>query len=199
MIGLVPLALGLSEGALLSAALATVVIGGLLTSTLLTLIVIPVVYSLLIGARDRVMGRRPTPRKGEGGTRETRVPARVGEPPAEAAAGAPRERTPVGAGLTSVLGFASRAEAEGARSFLSHAGMQADRLVVRPGPGGALRGRSRLTQLAVDWLRRRQPELLATGQTWELAAPPPVAVTARTVLAGNGLVDHIPARGQPRG
>jgi HAE1 family hydrophobic/amphiphilic exporter-1 len=58
MIGLVPLALGLSEGALLSASLATVVIGGLLSSTLLTLIVIPVVYSLFMGARDRA---RPRP------------------------------------------------------------------------------------------------------------------------------------------
>jgi HAE1 family hydrophobic/amphiphilic exporter-1 len=54
---LLPLALGLSEGALLSASLATVVIGGLISSTLLTLIVIPVVYSLFEGGKRRVRRR----------------------------------------------------------------------------------------------------------------------------------------------
>ncbi|MFA9429470.1 efflux RND transporter permease subunit [Egicoccus sp. AB-alg2] len=44
---LVPLALGLNEGALLSAGLATVVIGGLISSTALTLVVVPVIYSLV--------------------------------------------------------------------------------------------------------------------------------------------------------
>jgi multidrug efflux pump subunit AcrB len=47
MLALVPLALGLTEGALIAAELATVVIGGLFTSTLLTLLVVPVMYSLL--------------------------------------------------------------------------------------------------------------------------------------------------------
>jgi len=42
-----PLALGLSEGSLMSQSLAVVVIGGLITSTLLTLIVVPVMYELL--------------------------------------------------------------------------------------------------------------------------------------------------------
>ncbi len=53
MLALAPLALGLSGGAILSASLATVVIGGLLSSTLLTLFVIPVVYSLVDGLRRR--------------------------------------------------------------------------------------------------------------------------------------------------
>jgi HAE1 family hydrophobic/amphiphilic exporter-1 len=43
---LMPLALGLSEGALIAEELGTVVIGGLLSSTLLTLVVVPAVYSL---------------------------------------------------------------------------------------------------------------------------------------------------------
>jgi HAE1 family hydrophobic/amphiphilic exporter-1 len=47
MLALVPLALGLTEGAIIAAELATVVIGGLFTSTLLTLLVVPVMYSLL--------------------------------------------------------------------------------------------------------------------------------------------------------
>jgi HAE1 family hydrophobic/amphiphilic exporter-1 len=47
MLALVPLALGLTEGAIIAAELATVVIGGLFSSTLLTLLVVPTVYSLL--------------------------------------------------------------------------------------------------------------------------------------------------------
>ncbi|MEE9203111.1 MAG: efflux RND transporter permease subunit, partial [Dehalococcoidia bacterium] len=43
---LIPLAVIVSEGGIISAELATVVIGGLMTSTFLTLVVIPVVYSL---------------------------------------------------------------------------------------------------------------------------------------------------------
>ena len=46
VLALVPLAMGLTEGALIAAELATVVIGGLLTSTFLTLIIVPVAYSL---------------------------------------------------------------------------------------------------------------------------------------------------------
>ncbi len=46
-LGLLPMALGFGEGAEVRAPMAIAVIGGLLTSTLLTLVVIPVVYSLL--------------------------------------------------------------------------------------------------------------------------------------------------------
>ena len=46
-LGLIPLAVGLGEGSELRAPMAITVIGGLLVSTLLTLVVIPVVYSLL--------------------------------------------------------------------------------------------------------------------------------------------------------
>jgi HAE1 family hydrophobic/amphiphilic exporter-1 len=46
-LGLLPLALGLGEGAEIRAPMAITVIGGLTVSTLLTLIVIPVVYSAL--------------------------------------------------------------------------------------------------------------------------------------------------------
>lgn len=46
IIAMLPLALGLGEGTVLSAELAIVVIGGLFSSTLLTLLVIPVIYSL---------------------------------------------------------------------------------------------------------------------------------------------------------
>ncbi len=49
MLALLPLALGLGEGAEAQAPMAVVVIGGLLTSTFLTLIFLPVIYSLLDG------------------------------------------------------------------------------------------------------------------------------------------------------
>lgn len=44
---MLPMSFGLSEGALLSQSLAIIVIGGLSTSTLLTLIIVPVVYEML--------------------------------------------------------------------------------------------------------------------------------------------------------
>jgi HAE1 family hydrophobic/amphiphilic exporter-1 len=53
MLALMPLALGLSEGEIIASELATVVIGGLFTSTFLTLIVVPVVYSLVDDAKVR--------------------------------------------------------------------------------------------------------------------------------------------------
>lgn len=57
MIALVPLAIGLSESTMMSQGLAVVVIGGLLTSTLLTLIIVPVVYELINGIRKKVSFR----------------------------------------------------------------------------------------------------------------------------------------------
>jgi HAE1 family hydrophobic/amphiphilic exporter-1 len=47
MLALLPLALGFNQGAIIAADLATVVIGGLFTSTMLTLLVVPVMFSLL--------------------------------------------------------------------------------------------------------------------------------------------------------
>jgi multidrug efflux pump subunit AcrB len=49
---LVPLAVSVSGGGIVSSELATVVIGGLMTSTFLTLLVIPVVYSLIRRGRE---------------------------------------------------------------------------------------------------------------------------------------------------
>ncbi|MFN8530891.1 MAG: efflux RND transporter permease subunit [Anaerolineae bacterium] len=52
IMALVPLAVGLSEGAIIASELGTVVIGGLFSSTLLTLIVVPVLYSLIAGVQS---------------------------------------------------------------------------------------------------------------------------------------------------
>ncbi|NNM21171.1 MAG: efflux RND transporter permease subunit [Gammaproteobacteria bacterium] len=54
-LGLLPMAIGFGEGAEVRAPMAITVIGGLLVSTVLTLLVIPVVYSLL----DRGRARQP--------------------------------------------------------------------------------------------------------------------------------------------
>ncbi|MDO9475198.1 MAG: efflux RND transporter permease subunit, partial [Pseudohongiella sp.] len=62
VLGLMPMALGIGAGAEMQASLGRVVIGGLLASTLITLVFIPVVY---VGAytlrgwiTDRMAGRR---------------------------------------------------------------------------------------------------------------------------------------------
>ena len=54
MVAMVPIAFGLGEGTLMAAELAVVVIGGLFSSTLLTLLVIPVIYSIVEGMRSRL-------------------------------------------------------------------------------------------------------------------------------------------------
>jgi hydrophobic/amphiphilic exporter-1 (mainly G- bacteria), HAE1 family len=56
ILGLAPMALGLGEGAELRAPLAITVIGGLACATPLTLLVIPLVYTLF--DRSRGAGRR---------------------------------------------------------------------------------------------------------------------------------------------
>ncbi|MGE5530929.1 MAG: efflux RND transporter permease subunit, partial [Bacteroidota bacterium] len=53
ILGMLPIATGLGEGSEVQAPMATAVIGGLITSTLLTLFVVPVAYSLLDGLANR--------------------------------------------------------------------------------------------------------------------------------------------------
>ncbi|SDM35471.1 efflux RND transporter permease subunit [Halarsenatibacter silvermanii] len=56
MLALTPLALGIGEGAEAQAPMGVVVIGGLFTATFLTLVFLPVVYSLIDGADDKIKG-----------------------------------------------------------------------------------------------------------------------------------------------
>jgi HAE1 family hydrophobic/amphiphilic exporter-1 len=58
ILGLLPLALGLGEGGEVQAPLARTVIGGLLSSTFITLVFIPVVYLTLEGRRERRTAKR---------------------------------------------------------------------------------------------------------------------------------------------
>ncbi len=58
VLAMFPLSLGFGSGAEMRTPMATVVIGGLLFSTLLTLIVIPVIYSMMEDLRERMNTRR---------------------------------------------------------------------------------------------------------------------------------------------
>ena len=57
ILALIPLAAGFNQGSIIAAELGTVVIGGLFSSTFLTLLVVPAVYGLVAGLKDRVGSR----------------------------------------------------------------------------------------------------------------------------------------------
>jgi Cu/Ag efflux pump CusA len=57
--GMLPLALALNDGGELQAPMGRAIIGGVIASTLLTLVVVPVIYSYLV--RDRAPSASPSP------------------------------------------------------------------------------------------------------------------------------------------
>ena len=61
--GMLPLAFAIGAGAEMRAPMARAVIGGLITSTLLTLVVVPVVYTYLDGLRPEAMRERAAARR----------------------------------------------------------------------------------------------------------------------------------------
>jgi HAE1 family hydrophobic/amphiphilic exporter-1 len=75
-LGLLPMAVGVGSGAELQAPLATAVLGGLVSATLLTLVVVPVCYDLLEDVADHVRTRRA----GSGGAGRECVHATTPEP-----------------------------------------------------------------------------------------------------------------------
>jgi len=86
VLGLLPMAVGVGDGAEIRTPMALAVIGGLITSTLLTLVVIPVIYHLFDRLQARLVGRESE--EGEAGD--------AGQAPAGSGDGAPgfaRERT----------------------------------------------------------------------------------------------------------
>jgi HAE1 family hydrophobic/amphiphilic exporter-1 len=60
-LGLVPMALGIGEGAELQAPLARVVIGGLMTSTVITLVFVPAMYTLFEEGLSGLKRKKPAP------------------------------------------------------------------------------------------------------------------------------------------
>jgi len=63
--GMLPLSLGLTEGAEARASMGTVLIGGLLSSLVLTLALVPVMYTYIMGWAER-HGHRPVARHADG-------------------------------------------------------------------------------------------------------------------------------------
>jgi Cu/Ag efflux pump CusA len=59
--GMLPLALALNDGGELQAPMGRAIIGGLITSTLLTLVVVPVLYSYLVRERGPAAQPHPEP------------------------------------------------------------------------------------------------------------------------------------------
>ncbi|MCB1055691.1 MAG: efflux RND transporter permease subunit, partial [Acidobacteria bacterium] len=58
VLGLLPMALGLGDGAEIRTPMAVAVISGLISSTVLTLIIIPVIYDRVDRLRERILARR---------------------------------------------------------------------------------------------------------------------------------------------
>jgi len=61
ILGMLPLALALGKGSETQAPLATAVIGGLFTSTVLTLFIVPVVYTIFDDIQRLVTGKSTDP------------------------------------------------------------------------------------------------------------------------------------------
>jgi HAE1 family hydrophobic/amphiphilic exporter-1 len=57
VVSVIPVAMAMSEGGEMRAPMGMAVIGGMLSSTLLTLIVLPVVYIILDNAKEKIFGR----------------------------------------------------------------------------------------------------------------------------------------------
>ncbi len=80
---LTPMALGVTgHGGFISQPLAIVVIGGLISSTVLTLVVLPTLYNLVMGARERRIARRAAKGGGAAGAGEPGTPPAVPRPTA---------------------------------------------------------------------------------------------------------------------
>ncbi len=65
VLGMFPLALGIGSGSEVQAPMATVVIGGLLASTILTLLVVPVIYSIMEDLGNKVQRKKKNEATGE--------------------------------------------------------------------------------------------------------------------------------------
>ncbi len=80
VLGLVPMALGLGDGAEIRRPMAIAVISGMVSSTALTLLIIPSLYALVERAKARVLGRRTSLEPGPAGPPPAEIAAAVREP-----------------------------------------------------------------------------------------------------------------------
>ena len=84
ILAMIPVALGLSAGGEFRQTMAIAIMGGMITSTLLTLVVVPVVYAMVVGALDRMSARRRVRREAKDAAR--RAARRANQPAAAAVA-----------------------------------------------------------------------------------------------------------------
>jgi predicted RND superfamily exporter protein len=94
--GMLPLSLGITEGARERASMGTVLIGGLLSSLVLTLVLVPVIYTYVMEWADRREAKRVAKR------------ARNAEPDEDAPPGMPSFPLPAGAQLQERARFSER-------------------------------------------------------------------------------------------
>jgi multidrug efflux pump subunit AcrB len=73
--GMLPLALALDEGGEIQAPMGRAIIGGVITSTLLTLVVVPVLYSYLVRGKRPLKSAETSPRPASGGAMPAHMPA----------------------------------------------------------------------------------------------------------------------------
>lgn len=168
--GMLPLALKLEPGAETRSPMAVVVIGALLSSTLLTLVVVPALYSMMDDLQQRVFHRG-----------ERKLPALPERPvhPEPAAApvetthanGAPHLRVPVDM-VDRGNAYVLRAALPGVRQEDIHLRLDANRLTIR----GA--GRPRDPDDEANWLIREQ-----SGDAWERHLQLPGEVEGAAVRA----------------
>jgi multidrug efflux pump subunit AcrB len=64
--GMLPLALGIGEGGETQAPMGRAIIGGVITSTLLTLVVVPVLYTYIANGEERRRARHAALARGDG-------------------------------------------------------------------------------------------------------------------------------------
>lgn len=115
---LTPMALGITgQGGFISQPLAIVVIGGLVSSTVLTLLVLPTLYNLVEGARERRIERRRRRDEGDGG-----VPAPDGDGP-DGGTDARAAGVLVGAGAGAVVAGAEAGVGPGSAGAAGAAGV----------------------------------------------------------------------------
>jgi HAE1 family hydrophobic/amphiphilic exporter-1 len=110
---LLPMALGLTgEGGFISQPLAIVVIGGLVSSTLLTLVLVPTLYTLVENRKEKSRAKREARRRRRAGTAPMEpVPGGSGDTPRHAAADEPGVTVPAGAPVPDSSGGAHEAPA----------------------------------------------------------------------------------------
>lgn len=157
---LTPMALGITgQGGFISQPLAIVVIGGLVSSTVLTLLVLPTLYNLVEGARERRAERRRGLGGDDGGDGG---PAPEGDGPADGTDAAP-EGVLVGAGAAAA-GAADAAGDTGGSAGAAGAGSAAGAAgAVAAGAAGAAAFETRR--------QRRQRERGERAETAEVAVP----------------------------